>query len=140
MAGRGAGGVNKLDSKLNTPPLHITDRIPIWLALSNLYLDTELQEDFYLDFAQKIKASPYSLEEVKAINKYEVFPVLQSNLTSVAGEWASFEEAWLIERITTRLKKRTKLSRLAVESSFYMFKRMQKEHWEKLENHYNGHP
>jgi hypothetical protein len=73
-------------------------RIPIWMALSDLYLDTDvtLSHDY---IARTLVASPYSLEELHEMLMYDVHPVLYPNLMSMLGEWAGFDEAWLIERI-----------------------------------------
>ncbi len=87
--------------------LNIEERKPIWIVLSEFYLDTELQESDFRHIAFKIIESPYSIDKVKEINKYEVFPVLQPNLLSVAGEWAGFDEEWLINSITDSLNMST---------------------------------
>jgi hypothetical protein len=116
--------------------INIEERKPIWIALSGFYLDTELQKSDIRNIAVKIISSPYSLEEVKEINKYEVFPVLQRNLLSVAGEWVGFQEEWLINNIVGSLKKRTGIKKLGIESSWLIFKSMQKDYWMKLEKVY----
>ena len=117
-------------------PINIEKRKPIWIALSEFYLDTELQESDFRHIAFKIIESPYSLDEVKEINKYEIFPVLQLNLLSVAGEWAGFPEEWLINNITDSLNKRTAFKKIGIESSWLTFKWMQKDYWERLEKIY----
>jgi hypothetical protein len=73
-------------------------RIPIWNALSDLYLDTDvtLSHDHIV---RTLAASPYSLDELHEMLMYDVHPALYRNLMSVAGEWAGFDEAWLVERI-----------------------------------------
>lgn len=75
-------------------------RIPVWNALSDLYLDTDvaLSHD---DIVRTLVASPYSLAEMHEMLMYDVHPALYRNLMSVAGEWAGFDEAWLVERIAT---------------------------------------
>lgn len=75
-------------------------RIPIWIALSDLYLDTDvaLSHDYIV---RTLAAAPYSLEELHEMLMYDVHPALYPNLMSVAGEWAGFDEAWLVERIAT---------------------------------------
>src|SRR5688572_10265149 len=118
-------------------PFNIEDRKPIWIALSEFYLDTELQDSDFRHIALTILESPYTLDEVKKINKYEVIPILQVNLLSVAGEWAGFDEAWLVDKITTRLKTKTKLSDIGVKASYQMFKWMSKRYWGNLEKMYN---
>tara|TARA_R110002020_G_scaffold360232_1_gene572878 strand:- start:25 stop:789 length:765 start_codon:yes stop_codon:yes gene_type:complete len=116
--------------------LNIEERKPIWIALSDFYLDTELQESDIRHIAFKIIESPYSFEKVKEINKYEIFPVLQPNLMSVAGEWAGFNEEWLINRIQESLSKRNTVKKIGIKGSYLTFKWMFKDYWEKLEKVY----
>ncbi len=75
-------------------------RIPVWNALSDLYLDTDvaLLHDYIV---RTLVASPYSLEALHEMLMYDVHPALYQNLMSVTGEWAGFDEAWLLERIET---------------------------------------
>jgi len=95
--------------------LNIEERKPIWIALSDFYLDTELQESDFRHIAFKIIESPYSFEKVEEINKYEIFPVLQANLMSVAGEWAGFNEKWLVDRIMESLAERNAVKKIRIE-------------------------
>ncbi len=74
----------------------IHDRTPVWIALSIFYLDTELEKDELEPIARIFKQSRYTIAEIKLIDRYEVWPVLNSNLASVAGVWAAFNEEWLI--------------------------------------------
>lgn len=120
-----------------TDPINIEQRKPIWIALSEFYLDTELGDSDFRQIAFTILESPYSLDEVKAINKYEVFPVLQSNLLSPAGVWAGFDEDWLVDKISSRLNNKTKLNDIGVAISYQAFKWMCKDYWVKLEKMYN---
>lgn len=117
--------------------VNIEERKPIWMALSKLYLDTELQEAGFRYIAFIIIQSPYSLDEVKEINKFEVFPVLYSNLLSVAGEWAGFNEDWLVNTIASSLAKRSAIRKIRIKILFFIFKGLQKERWKKLEKVYN---
>lgn len=73
-------------------------RIPVWIALSELYLDTDVSV-FHDAIADTLAASPYSVDDLRDILMDDVHPALHVNLMSVAGEWAGFDEAWLIERI-----------------------------------------
>jgi hypothetical protein len=120
-----------------TNPVDIEQRKQIWIALSEFYLDTELGDSDFREIAFTILNSPYSLDEVKSINKYEVFPVLQGNLLSPAGVWAGFDEDWLVDKISSRLASKTKLNDLGVELSYQALKWMSKDYWEKLEKMYN---
>jgi hypothetical protein len=73
-------------------------RIPVWTALSELYLDTDVAA-FRDHIASTLAASPYSLDALHEMLMYDVHPALYPNLISVAGEWAGFDQAWLVERI-----------------------------------------
>lgn len=117
--------------------MNIEERKPIWLALSNFYLDTELQDADFRYMARKILESPYSFEKVKEIDKYEVFPVLQYNLMDVAGVWAGFKEKWLVDKIQQSLSKRTPAKKIEIEASYLALKWMNKDYWEKLKKVYN---
>lgn len=99
-------------------------RKPLWLALSNLFLDTELQDYDLSYIAQSMKESGYSLDEIYAILMTEVLPVCISNMYSVAGEWAGFDEEPLIREIMN-LKRSNLLQRWFYKRNF----RMIKEDW-----------
>lgn len=117
-------------------PYAIEHRKPIWIALSNFYLDTGLQETDLQQIAGVILASPYSWEEIRKIDKYEVFPVLHVNLLSVAGEWAGFNEDWLVEIIDRRQQQRNRLKNIGLQINYAMYGSLCRDHWEKLEKIY----
>ena len=79
----------------------LNNRKPLWIALSNLFLDTELQNYHFASIAKTMKESGYSLDEINDILMLEVFPVFIANLHSVAGEWAGFNEDWVVKTITS---------------------------------------
>src|SRR3546814_611504 len=83
---------------VNLTEPEIDKRLPLWVALSNLWLDTELQHSDYSYIAKTIVESEFSVEEAIKIHKYEVAPAVLANLFSVAGEWAGFDEKWLRKR------------------------------------------
>ena len=117
--------------------INIEERKPIWLALSDFYLDTELQESDFVSITSLIIESPYTLEEVERINKFEVFPVLHTNLLSVSGVWSGFDKEWLVQRIIDSLAKRNIIKKLVIRVQYRIFKRMYKEYWKKLKDTYN---
>ena len=83
---------------LRPAPSDLEGRRPVWLALSDLFLDTDvnlLREGS----TRTLAASPYSLEELDAILREEVCPACSFNLREVAGEWAGFDADWLERRI-----------------------------------------
>jgi hypothetical protein len=84
----------------------IEERMSVWTAMSELFLDTELQEEDHLRIARVLAASTYSEEKLEEILRFEVTPALKGNLLCVAGEWAGFDEEWLRETIAPRLERR----------------------------------
>lgn len=117
--------------------IDIENRKPIWIAVSELYLDTELGKNDFKHIAIIIKESPYTFKEVKEIDKNEVFPILQYNLLSVAGEWAGFDDKWLIDEIEKSINKRNFIKQQFLKLFYFMFKSMNEENWFAIENEYN---
>ena len=74
-------------------------RQPVWLAISEFYLDTDLSKEQIYLILTEFKKSGYTLTQLKDIDFYEVKPIVGSNLNSVAGIWSGFDEAWLLEKI-----------------------------------------
>jgi len=114
--------------------INIEDRIPVWEKLSLFYLDTELDDSDYLQIGLTILQSPFSLEQVKKINRREVFPILYFNLLIMTGEWAGFDIDWLSEKIVKRSRGRTVFSKVTLFVIHGMLKWMYVRHWKKVEN------
>ncbi len=76
-------------------------RRAVWIAMSDLFLDTDVQL-LYAHIARVCAESPFSQDELERIFREEVAPVLEPNLRSVAGEWAGFNEEWLVSAISHR--------------------------------------
>ena len=101
----------------------IENRRPVWLALSDLFLDTDtsLSREWR---ARELSQSPYSIEELEEILVTEVYPACRGNLLSIAGEWAGFDMEWLERKIQRRASSPLKalhyfnLGRLTVPASF----------------------
>lgn len=113
------------------PALAATDdldtRIPVWIALSDLYLDTDVSL-WYDSVARTLASSPYALETLERILIEEVHPALHANLLQVAGEWAGFDDAWLVERVQA-VRRRPLWRRRLARLSFGMVR----EDWRALE-------
>jgi hypothetical protein len=84
-------------------------REPVWLALSEFYLDTELQSADFRRIRAVFDQSGYSEREIRRIDYEEVGPILVYNLLSPAGEWVEFEEVTLLTCVAKRAVKRVKL-------------------------------
>ncbi len=123
-----------MESKIN-----LEERKPIWIALSDFYIDNELQDYDFKHIASKIRQSPYTFEEVKRINNEEVFPILFWNLLSVAGVWTGFQEDWLVAEIIKKLQKRTIFGSFVNRMKYLWLKSMFTEYWEKLEAEHKKH-
>lgn len=70
-------------------------RRPLWIALSDLCLDTEITDSTIRYIARTIYEQGFTLEDAEQIAFREVFPPLYANMVSVAGVWSGFDEAWL---------------------------------------------
>ena len=90
---------------MKKPDSDLQNRRPVWLALSELYLDSELDTEDFERIADTLRSSPYSKTELDRIMFDEVFPVLSPNLRIVAGEWIGFDLAALQTAILERHKR-----------------------------------
>lgn len=120
---------------METKMSEIEIRKKIWVELSEFYLDTELQQRDFDGIAETFNNSGLTLQEIKKIDLYEVFPLLQHNLLSVAGEWAGFDPDWLFENCERFYKKRNNwFHQLKCRFLNLWFYWMRKEYWLKIEN------
>jgi hypothetical protein len=77
-------------------------RSDLWLALSDLFLDDDVDEVSIEHIARVVRRSGYSPSAVRRIYWREVLPAVGMNMYSVAGAWGGFERAWLDERVLAR--------------------------------------
>ena len=87
----------------------IERRKPVWTALSDLWLDTELSDRGLSHIAGVLDASGFTLAQLQRIYLYKVAPDVFLNFWSVAGVWDCFDEEWLHEEIVHGLDRRTGL-------------------------------
>jgi hypothetical protein len=64
----------------------IERRKPVWAALSEFWLDTELTQDDLQRIADVMRRSGYSVPQLRDIYLFEVAPVVFGNLFTVAGD------------------------------------------------------
>lgn len=83
-------------------------RRPVWLALSDLFLDTELDEADLCRIGDSLARTPFGVDELELMLFRDVYPVCIRNLSSFAGEWAGFNPAWLEAEILRRGRRRWK--------------------------------
>ena len=84
----------------------IQHRILVWTALSDTFLDTELDETSYQAIARTLKTSGYSGEELQWMYRNEVAPAFYTNLLDIAGEWAAFHEEIVREEVLAKRGKK----------------------------------
>lgn len=75
------------------------ERLIIWRALSELFLDAELNESANQLIANTVYETKLPLSIVEHILWQEVFPVLSQNLNSVAGVWDGWSDDWLLSNL-----------------------------------------
>ena len=107
----------------------------IWMALSELYLDTELLEPSYKDIAREFTASNISIKEAMQINRREVYPVLYLNLRSVVGEWQAFNEGWLLQNIKHNLLKEKRFKNVWLQMCYWQDAQYFNKAFKRIENH-----
>jgi hypothetical protein len=109
-------------------------RKPVWIALSEFYLDTELTNDDFDRIATVFQKSGLTLKDLKEIDLFEVFIFLQPNLLSVAGDWAGFNEDWLLTECEKRYRRRKNLlhrSNCKFWNIFFYW--MRRDYWKQIE-------
>lgn len=84
--------------------MNTEERLKIWRALSDLFLDTEIEDSTFKYIACTVSESDFYLSEVEDILWYEVYPVLESNLRSVAGVWEGWSDAWLLQNLSAAVR------------------------------------
>jgi hypothetical protein len=75
------------------------------IMLSNLFLDIDQDDEIHLAWiARRLQPLNLAPSDLDRLLRYDVFPVVCYNLLMVAGEWASFDGAWLLDWINMRRK------------------------------------
>lgn len=90
---------------MNQPAGEFVQRHLIWEALSELFLDTQLQPHEHEWIAEVLAQSPYTEDELEWILRHEVAPLLGINLLNIAGEWTGFNPDWIEHQILQGRKK-----------------------------------
>lgn len=110
----------------------IARRRPVWVALSELWLDTELDEADLHRIAEVLRASAYRLAELRRIYLHEVAPVMYPNTLSVAGEWAGVDPDWLVAEITKRMGDTSKARDRRWKLKQRVMTYASEDHWKRL--------
>ena len=115
----------------------IARRLPVWTALSELYLDRELEEIEIRWIAEKIRDAGYTLPEAESILRYEVAPAFFWNLTDVAGVWDLWRDDVVRKKVLARLGKFRLWERIPWWRDLWYGHQMwyAKEQWTKVAAH-----
>lgn len=89
---------------LNVHEVELSRRRPVWEAMSNFFLDTELDENALREIATSLAKSGYSVPELEDILETELGPLLHGNLHvgTLAGVWDGFDVNFIEAQIRAR--------------------------------------
>lgn len=87
----------------------IDKRIPLWTAISQLYVDNEISEYDLELIVKEILKFGCSFEEAEKIFRYEVAPVCWGNIFSWSV-WNGFDTEWLTTEIVKNIEKQKRKS------------------------------
>jgi hypothetical protein len=93
------------------------ERRQLWSAMADLYLDTEVRWDLPW-LARRMSESSFSRLELERIFKFEVTPVVHTNLLDIAGEWSGFSDEWLFPAIEAQLARARTMTDAALERRY----------------------
>ncbi len=75
------------------------NRVQVWDAFADTFLDTSFDEERLQSLAATLVYSPFTVEELAHILRFEVTPVCLPNLLAFpGGEWSGFSPNFLIPR------------------------------------------
>ena len=77
------------------PADQLARRRPVWEAMSDFFLDTELDDARLGEIAAILRVSGYTISELEDILATEVAPLLYKNVLAPAGAWSSFDTGWI---------------------------------------------
>src|SRR4051812_34511149 len=90
------------------------------LALSDLYLDSEILDGELEFIVRRLKQAGFPMPEIVRIFEEEVAPAVYFNAFSVAGVWGQFDVEWLEARIEKNRKRIEFLKKLGPLWSLYL--------------------
>ena len=103
-------------------------KLPVWVAMSDLFLDQEQQPEDYRRIAGILKASRLPNDELRRILAEEVAPAFGPNLLGVAGQWGMWHEEDVRDIVTRSNNGFAPLRALRR----WMLRRYVAQEWEKL--------
>lgn len=106
-------------------------RLPVWAALSDLFLDTDVSL-LYADIAADLRKSRYTLEDIEHILWEEVGPAFYTNLIADNRAWSSWSQDDVCDIVMQHIS-RPSLERYAKQQeSADMVADVVAQHWNAL--------
>ena len=100
-------------------PEEIGRREPVWQALSELFVDTELDENDLRSIARTLRSSGHSNNQLDAILRDEVLPVFFPNLSSVTGNWTGWDRGTVRDFVLAQLSRDARSPRSLVPKRWW---------------------
>ncbi|MEP6020701.1 MAG: hypothetical protein ABJ251_19685 [Paracoccaceae bacterium] len=110
---------------MKRPEDDLEARKEVWDAMHVLWLDTDVEGIHLATSAQCCAKTAYTIAELEHIYWHEVYPVMRSNLWSVAGEWQPLE----LDALSAEILKRHRFGRAIW---FKRFRHEANENWKQL--------
>jgi hypothetical protein len=108
-------------------------RVSAWVALSELFLDLELDERDIESIAERLRRTNIGFIELQHIYENEVAPACWRNLTAIpGGVWSGFEREWLIETITHQLSSRRPVQTFINRLQIRKWTALTRNDWERV--------
>ncbi len=106
------------------------NRRKLWIAMSELWLDTPVTDGMITGIAEAVRQSGLSKNELEDVFRFELAPFLGRNQTSVAGVWDGFDPDWVCSNAQERVGQRRLIDR--VRSSLGWTTSAARPAWERV--------
>jgi hypothetical protein len=117
---------------MNLAALNEKDRA--CLLLSDLFCDNEMSPDEIDSLAISLRSLKISPSTMYWMLRYELFPILFSNLLCVPGEWSGFDDDWLLREVKRRRTNTKSWMRVTYEATaWYLFGGLVTNTWFQIE-------
>ncbi|OGW29698.1 MAG: hypothetical protein A2X56_06305 [Nitrospirae bacterium GWC2_57_13] len=114
----------------------LDERLPVWRAISRLWLAQVLVERDLQDLAWILARSRFDWQELERICVYEVAPVVHENLRREEGIWRVFDAVWLISAIEQNMQQAC-YQQDALRQREYMMELVARD-WDRVKQYVRG--
>lgn len=110
---------------MQSPETDLSRRSIVWDAMHVLWLDTDVDAQYFDQTARICAGTDYTLSELEQIYWCEVYPVMRRNVWSVAGEWAPIDREQLSEMVMKHYAPRRRIRFKSLRTYAYAY-------WQRL--------